>query len=68
MFTEIKDQFIFGLKEQEWMDTATRAQARLKVRIPLIYSKYMPAKSSRLFEAIINIYFQVFNSERLLLL
>lgn len=31
MFTEIKGQFIDGLKEQEWMDNATRAQARLKV-------------------------------------
>jgi hypothetical protein len=31
MFTEIKGQFIDGLKEQAWMDPATRAQARLKV-------------------------------------
>jgi hypothetical protein len=31
MFTEIKNQFIDGLEEQNWMDEATRAQARLKV-------------------------------------
>ena len=31
MFTEIKGQFIDGLKEQTWMDPGTRAQARLKV-------------------------------------
>ena len=31
MFTEIKDQFIVGLKEQKWMDDATRVQASLKV-------------------------------------
>lgn len=31
LFTEIKNQFIDGLKEQDWMDDATRAQAHLKV-------------------------------------
>jgi hypothetical protein len=31
MFTEIRGQFIDGLKEQTWMDPGTRAQARLKV-------------------------------------
>ncbi len=31
MFIEIKGQFIDGLKEQTWMDSATRAQARIKV-------------------------------------
>ncbi|CAB3988922.1 endothelin-converting enzyme 2 isoform X2 [Paramuricea clavata] len=32
MFTEIKNQFIDGLEEQTWMDNATRAQARLKLK------------------------------------
>ncbi|CAB4002267.1 RNA-directed DNA polymerase from mobile element jockey [Paramuricea clavata] len=32
MFTEIKGQFIDGLKEQTWMDPGTRAQARLKLQ------------------------------------
>ena len=31
MFSEIKAEFVDGLKEQYWMDNATRAQARLKV-------------------------------------
>ena len=31
MFTEVKRQFIDGLDEQTWMDSTTRAQARLKV-------------------------------------
>ncbi|CAB4020758.1 endothelin-converting enzyme-like 1, partial [Paramuricea clavata] len=31
LFTEIKNQFINGLKEQDWMDDATRAQAHLKL-------------------------------------
>ena len=30
MFAEIKAQFINGLNEEKWMDSATRAQARLK--------------------------------------
>ena len=33
LFKEIKGQFIGGLKEQNWMDDATRSQARLKVSI-----------------------------------
>ena len=31
MFEEIRKQFINGLKEQAWMDSETRDQARLKV-------------------------------------
>ena len=31
MFVEIRKQFINGLKEQTWMDSKTRDQARLKV-------------------------------------
>ncbi|CAB3983458.1 endothelin-converting enzyme 2-like isoform X2, partial [Paramuricea clavata] len=32
MFREIKSEFIDGLEEQTWMDNATRAQARLKLK------------------------------------
>ncbi|XP_028410305.1 endothelin-converting enzyme 2-like [Dendronephthya gigantea] len=31
MFSEIKAEFVDGLKEQKWMDKPTRAQARLKL-------------------------------------
>ncbi|XP_028410277.1 endothelin-converting enzyme homolog isoform X2 [Dendronephthya gigantea] len=32
MFDEVKDQFIAGLSELNWMDNATRAQAQLKLK------------------------------------
>ena len=31
LFHEIKNQFIKGLEEQDWMDNSTRDQARIKV-------------------------------------
>ena len=32
LFIEIRNQFIQGLDDQEWMDNETRNQARIKVR------------------------------------
>ena len=44
MFTEIKNQFVNGIDEQEWMDVETKDQARLKVNLARMPIRYQCCK------------------------
>ncbi|XP_028410352.1 endothelin-converting enzyme 1-like [Dendronephthya gigantea] len=55
LFTEIKNEFINGLKEQKWMDDKTRANARRKLKMMrdnIGYPRFIkiPAKLNKVYE------------------